>query len=198
MLDLAKDKAGVWVGSVTLQGLRVKGAALSEIVVKDDEATFTLPDAFVDAPNGPAKFKAKLQANGKLAAEFLQGGNSASFALEKTGPAQVELAPESTPVAAEFQGEWKGEYELLGYPRKVTLKFTNPPSGPVATEFVIVGKRVNQVPVSLVTQKGDFVSLESKAFGITYEGRLKKDANEIRGTFSQGPFELSLVLRRTP
>lgn len=199
VLDLAKDQAGTWTGSVILTGLGVKGAALTEVAVKDSEFSASLPDVFADAQHGPVKFKAKLQSDGKLSGEFVQAGNAAPFTLEKAGAAQVELPVASTRVASAFEGEWKGEYELLGYPRKVTLKFTNPAgSGAVTTDFVIVGKRHNQVPVTLVVQKGDFLTLEAKAFGIGFEARLQKDSNELRGTFSQGPFELPLVLRRTP
>lgn len=63
-------------------------------------------------------------------------------------------------------------------------------------EFVIVGKKTNKVPVTLVTQEGDFLSIKSDELGITYEGRFRKEAGEIKGTFTQGPFELPLVMRR--
>ena len=47
-----------------------------------------------------------------------------------------------------------------------------------------------------VFKEGDFLSIKSDEFGITYEGRFRKEAKEINGTFTQGPFELPLVMRR--
>ena len=67
-----------------------------------------------------------------------------------------------------------------------------------ALEFVIVGKKVNNVPVSLVTQDEDFVTVKSDEFGITFEGRFNKAAGEIKGTLAQGSLEAPLVLRRAP
>ena len=61
-------------------------------------------------------------------------------------------------------------------------------------DLVIVGRKVNNVPVDRVTQQGDFITIDSDAFGMTYEGRIKN--NEIQGQLLQGPIETALVLRR--
>jgi hypothetical protein len=63
-------------------------------------------------------------------------------------------------------------------------------------EFVIVGKKVNNLPVDLLTQDGAFLRVESHEIGINFEGRFRKDTNEISGTCQQGPFEVPLVLHR--
>ena len=143
----------------------------------------------IEAP----KVKAYLS-NKKLVGDFLQGGNTAHFILEKTGPPQVEEPPRSTPVANEFEGDWKGDYELLGSPRKVTLKLQNHAPQPASAEFVIVGRKVNNLPVDRIAQQGNFITIESSAYGLTYEGRLEN--GEIHGTLLQGPIEIALVLRR--
>ena len=85
---------------------------------------------------------------------------------------------------------------MMGYPRDVTMKFANRGAEGGSLEFTIVGKKTNNVPVSLVTQEGDFLSIKSDEFGITYEGRFRKETNEINGTITQGPFEVPLVMRR--
>ena len=118
--------------------------------------------------------------------------------MSKTGPPQVDLPPRSTAVAKEVEGEWKGDYEMMGYARHATLKFANRGIEGAALEFMIVGKRVNNVPVSLVMQDGDFLTVKSDEFGIIFEGRFSKQAGEIKGTLSQGPMEAPLVLWKTP
>jgi hypothetical protein len=196
IIDLASDDRKIWIGSIIIPGLDIKGAALTDIALNESDVTFAIKSALGAQRVGPAKFKAHLTANGTLAGEFSQAGNTAPFTLEKTGPPQVELPPHSTAIAKELKGEWKGEYELFGYPRHVTIKLMNRADGATA-EFVVVGKKTNNLPVDLVTQEGDALTIDSHETGISYEGRFNKEANEIKGTFNQPGIELPLVLRRS-
>jgi hypothetical protein len=159
---------------------------------------FTIKGALGNQRAGQAQLKAHLTSDGHLAGDFVQGGNTAPFVLAKTGPPQVEVPLRSTGVAKEVEGEWKGDYEMMGYARHATIKFAGRGAEGAPVEFTIVGKKVNNVPVSLVTQDGDFVTVKSEEFGITFEGRFSKEAGEIKGTLSQGPMEAPLVLRKTP
>jgi hypothetical protein len=196
IVDLSKDNGKDWVGSIIIPGLSVKGAPLADIAVSDSEVVFTIKDALGTEATGKAKLKARLTENASLTGDFTQSGNTAPFVLKKTGPPQVDLPPRSTPVSKQLEGEWQGEYEMLGYARHVTIKFTNRGTEGAAVEFVIVGKRTNNVPVNLVSQEGDLITLKSDEFRITYEGRFESETGEIKGTFVQGPFELPLVMRR--
>jgi hypothetical protein len=190
VIDLAHGAN--WDGSATLPGLNVKGAPLAEINVQEADVSFGIR-AITGPGNEPPRVKAHLS-DKKLVGDFLQGGNTARLILEKTGPPQVEEPPHSTPVANQFEGDWKGDYELLGSPRKVSLKLQNHASQPASAEFVIVGRKVNNLPVDRIAQQGNFITIESSAYGLTYEGRLED--GEIHGTLLQGPVEIALVLRR--
>ena len=185
-----------WVGSIIVPGFGVKGAPLTDLVVDKTEVTFFIKGALGNSRSGQAQLKAHLSGDTRLTGEFLQGGNRAPLFLERTGLPQVDLPPRNTVVSKDLEGEWKGEYELNGYPRHVTMKFVNHGKDGAAVDFIIVGKKTNQVPVSLLTQEGDFLSVTSDEFRITYEGRIRGEAGEIKGTFTQGPFELPLVMRR--
>ena len=189
VVDLAHG--AYWNGSAILPGLNVKGAPLTEINVHGADVSFGI-QAMTGPALEPPKIKAHLS-DKKLVGDFLQGGNTARFILEKIGPPQVEEPPRSTPVAKEFEGDWKGDYELFAYPRKVTLKLQNHASQPASADFVIVGRKVNNLPVNRITQQGNFITIESSA-GLTYEGQLEN--GEIHGTLLQGPIEVPLVLRR--
>ena len=193
VVDLAPDNNSTWQGSITIPGLNAKGVSLKDVVVKAPDASFTIK---AGAGRGlEATFKAHLSGNGVLTGEFAQGGHTAPFELKQTGTPQVELPSRSTVVTKEIQGEWQGEYQLFGYPRKVSLKLVNN-GDQAAAEFVIVGKRVNNLPVDLVTQEGLLLTIFSHETGITFEGRLGKDGSEINGTLSQGPIDVSLTLKR--
>ena len=197
IVDLSEESGQGWIGSIIIPGFGVKGAPLVDLHVRSSDLAFAIKGALGNERAGQAEIRAHLDADGHLSGDFRQGGNRAPFVLKKTGPPQVELPPHSTAVSKELEGEWKGEYEINGYPRHVTMKFANRGRDGAGVEFIIVGKKTNNVPVSLVSQEGDFLSLKSDEFGITYEGRFQSGAVEINGTFAQGPFELPLVMRRT-
>ena len=198
VVDLAQDSGGAWIGSIIVPGMNVKGAPLSEITLKGSDVSFASKEALGGPSVGPATFKARLTPQGTLAGNLQPAGNSAPFMLEKTGPPQVELPKRCTPLGPELAGEWKGQYELGGYPRDVTLKLAGEPGGAAKVEFIIVGKKVNNIPVDLVRLEGDFLTIVSNAFGMTLEGQLRREAGEIKGSITQGPFEVPLILRRTP
>ncbi|HZE56968.1 MAG TPA: hypothetical protein VE031_03860 [Chthoniobacterales bacterium] len=198
VVDLSDEGGKGWTGSITIPGLSVKGAELVDLHVRGGDLDFSIKGALGNERSGRAELKAHLTSDGHLAGDFKQGGNSAPFVLTKTGAAQVDLPARSTALAKELEGEWKGDYEMTGYTRHATMKFASHGTEAIPVEFTIVGKKVNNVPVSLVTQEGDFVTVKSEEFGITFEGRFSKEAREIKGTLSQGPLEAPLVLRKTP
>ena len=186
VVDLAQEN-GMWVGSIIIPGLGLKGVPLTDIKVQPPDVNFA-----VKGPLG-IQLKLQLEANNKLIGNFEQGGNQASATLQKMGPPQVEYPPRNTPVAKELEGEWKGDYEMLGYTRHVSIKFANHPAGATA-EFVIVGRKHNVLPVDLVTQEGDLVTVDSHEMGFTFEGRLRD--GKLTGAIRQSATETPLVLIR--
>jgi hypothetical protein len=192
VLDLEHSEGGSWRGSIIIPGLNIKGAPVADIVVNDSDASFT----FKGARDLDATFKGHFGADGTLAGDFTEAGNRAPFALKRIGPPQVEAPVRSTAIAREIEGEWKGEYQIFGAPRHVTLKLMNGANGATA-EFVVVGRRVNNLPVDLITQEGELIMIDSHQTGIGYEGRFDKNTNQIKGTFMHGPIDLPLVLRKS-
>jgi hypothetical protein len=198
IVDLTQAGGKDWVGSIIIPGLDVKGAPLADLSVNASEISFAIKGALASERTGPATVQGHFTDKGELCGNFLQAGNSAPFMLRKTGPAQVVLPRKSTAISKDLEGVWKGDYEMEGYPRHVTLTLSNRDSGAGAAQLVVVGKRTTDAPVDLVTDADGFLTVESHQIGITYEGRLEKEAGEIKGTFTLGPFELPLALRRTP
>ncbi len=187
IVDLAQEN-GAWAGSIIIPGLDVKGVPLTDIALKGQDVSFAVKGAL------GIQLKLQLNGNGKMTGAFEQGGNRAPTTLQKTGPPQVERPPRNTPVAKELEGEWKGDYQMLGYTRHVSIKFTNRgPDGAIA-EFVIVGRKHNNLPVDLVTQEGDLVTVDSHDIGFSFEGRLRD--GKLSGSIRQGAAETPLVLQR--
>jgi hypothetical protein len=187
IVDLAQEN-GAWTGSIIIPGLGLKGTQLTDIKVEPPDVKFA-----VKGPLGIQLNLRLLAAEKKLVGNFEQGGNHAPATLQKTGPPQVEHPPRNTPVAKELEGEWKGDYEMLGYTRHVSIKFANHPDGATA-DFVIVGRKHNVLPVDLVTQEGDLVTVDSHEMGFSFEGRLRDE--KLTGAIRQGAIETPMVLVR--
>jgi len=194
VVDLERDKAGAWIGSLTVPGLDVKGAQLDHIVVAGNEVSFASGNALGLASAGAgATFKASLDGT-TLAGEMRQGGNAAPFTLKRTGEAQVDPASRSTPVANSTQGRWVGDYEMAGYPRNVTLDIANDGANMPKVDFVVVGKLTTKLPIDFVAEEEGMLRIESRPYGITLEARVTGD--RIEGTLEQGPMEAPISLRR--
>jgi hypothetical protein len=196
VVDLAQEGGNAWTGSLVMPGLGIKGAPLAIVAVDGSEVRFESRLALAERVDGPATFVARLGPDGTLAGEMRHAGNQASFALKRTGNAQVDTPARSTPVTSAVEHEWRGQFELGGYPRHVTLVFANRREGGATARFLIVGKQSNELPIDLVVQDGNFVRVESAASQIAFEGRLAPDRTEIAGVLELGSLELPLVIHR--
>lgn len=196
VVDVAQDADGRWIGSVIVPALGVKGAPIEHVTSDAGGVAFDFGRLLASPAYGPAHFAARLQADGAMAGEMRQAGNVAPFTLTRTGPAQVEPPVRSTPVAADVAHAWRGDFELTGYPRHVTLTFENHAAGGATATMVVVGHATTTVPIDLVVQEGANLRIESQAMGIAFEGRLDDAHAELQGTIEVGPIERPLVLRR--
>src|SRR6476661_5632761 len=64
IVDLAPGENAAWIGSITIPGLGLKGAELSDIVAHDSDAAFAIKDALSIQPAGRATFKGQLKPDG--------------------------------------------------------------------------------------------------------------------------------------
>ena len=146
------------------------------------------------APYGPAAFVVRLGNDGRMRGEMKQAGNVAPLTLARTGDAQVEYPPKSGPVAAATEGRWVGEFELGGFPRKVTIDISNRGAAPAQVDFVVVGKQTTKIPVDFVAEEDGVLRIASQIYRIVFEGRVS--AGQIDGSIEVGPQEIPLKMRR--
>lgn len=81
--------------------------------------------------------------------------------------------------------------------RHVTISLANHAPKAASVDFVVIGKRVNNLPVDLVIQDGSILRIQSGTTGINFEGRFRESADEILGAIEQGPIESPLTLHRS-
>ena len=195
VVDLAQDKSGAWNGSLTIPGQNIKGAELSHVALEGRDIAFDAASV-LSPPTGGAgvAFKARIE-GAAIVGEMRQAGNVAPFRLERTGPAQVDVAARSTPVAGSTQGRWVGQFELGGYPRDVTLDIANEGSAKPRVEFIVVGKQTTRLPIDFVAEEEGILRIESRPYGTTLEARVAGD--RIEGTLEVGATEIPILLRRS-
>jgi hypothetical protein len=196
VVDLQPASGGAWTGSIILPGLGVKGDALTGIAVNGGDVAFAASHALASPTQKPPSFDAHVESADVMTGRMRQGGNEAPFRIVRTGPAQVEPPARSTPVSPALEGEWVGEFQLGGYPRKVTITIANRGVAGATAEFLIVGKQRNVLPVDLVVQDGTFVRIESPSTQISFEARLAESGGELRGVVELGSTEVPVALRR--
>jgi hypothetical protein len=150
-LSISRRRTALGWDQLLFRGWTSRGGPLTDITVTPPDVNFAVKGAL------GIRLKLRLDADSKLTDNFEQAGNRTLTTLNKTGSPQVEHPPRNTAVAKELEGEWKGDYEILGYTRYVSIKFTNRGPDGAAAEFVIVGRKHDNLPVDLVTQEGGLV-----------------------------------------
>jgi len=202
VLDLAPDATGAWRGSIILPGLGVKGAPLAGVNVgADGTLQADMAAAFSGPPPAtPPLLALRMLPDGRLQGELRQGGHAADVSLQRSGDAQVDAPPASTPLPPALAGIWRGRYELGGYPRDVTLTLAPPlaqalPGAPVG-QLLIVGKRRTELAIDRVVAGSRFITLEASSAGLRLEGQWDASAGRFTGQVIQGPYEAPVMLQR--
>jgi hypothetical protein len=197
-LDIQRKSAHEWIGSTDLTQLKLRGATLSGITVAGADVTADLANELGGPGETKATYVAHLSDDGALHGEFHQAGNSAPFVLTRVGAAQVQLPRARGVVPKSMEGRWRGDFIGSGnYPRHVTITLSNPGGDGTQAQFVSVGKRTLEIPVSWLGFGDGFLEIESP-IGIGYEGRLSADRRHLVGVAVVGGDEFALNLEHAP
>lgn len=185
VLDLTP--AAVWL---TLPGRAVTAQRL--VVAEQGERS--LRAAAEPAPGQAAEqaLGVTLRAEGgTLAGTLQQGGHAAPLVLRRSGDVLPAL-PAAGPLPAAWAGVWRGRYDLGLGPRDVTLRISGQ-----AASATIVGRRTTELAFDDAGRRGELVSLQANAAGLSIEAAAAPGADgTLQATLRQGPFEAPLVLRR--
>jgi uncharacterized protein len=99
--------------------------------------------------------------------------------------------------AKTIEGNWLGTIEFNGIPLRLALKVTKNADGTFAATLDSLDQGAMNLPIDAITQQQKTVRFETKKLGLSYEGVLDENADEIAGTFKQGAASLPLVFKRT-
>ena len=195
VVDLAKSRDGQLAGTIGVPPQNLRGFPLVIESAEGRAITFR----FKGAP-GNRVFQGVLADDGaSISGDFIQSGFTMRFALSRKGAAQIDQPIKSAPIAKELEGPWRATLEGAnqnGTKRQVILMLSNEPDGSSTGTVVNTGDGL-EVPIAAIRQDASTITLDLKAVGGSYSGRVNADGTEIVGTFIQGTAVLPLTFRRS-
>ena len=94
--------------------------------------------------------------------------------------------------AQDIVGDWNGKLKIGEAELRLVLHITKAGDGSLKATLDSIDQGANGIPVNAVTLKDSQLNLKIDAVNGTYDGKVKADASEIDGTWSQGqPLELN-------
>ena len=195
VVDLAKNQDGKLGGTIGVPPQNLKGFPLVIESAEGRAITFR----FKGAP-GNRIFQGVMADDGaSMSGDFVQSGFTMHFALSRKGAAQIDPPIKSAPIAKELEGPWSATLEGAnqnGTKRQVILMLSNEPDGSSTGTVVNAGDGL-EVPIASIKQDASTITLDLKAVGGSYSGRVNAEGTEIVGTFIQGTAVLPLTFRRS-
>ena len=191
IVDLDRDSAGAWIGSLTFPKTTTVNAPLSSVSSSERNVRFQLVGI-----EGNPKFEGTLSADGAtLAGTAANAKGAVPFELQRSGQAQVSLPPPSSMLTPDFEGEWDGALTAGARTMQVGLKLSALPDGRAAAVLTTVDDGNKTYPVSSVVLNGKQLQLEMRVISGMFSGVLGANG-EIAGEFKQGGASLPLTFKR--
>jgi len=191
-IDLARNSRGELIGAFSNPVQNTRGLPLAHISGDGAAITFQIKGS-ADAER---LFTGTLASDGgAMAGEYRQGGYTMKFDVVRKGDARLEPAHANPAVSKRVEGSWQGTLHVNDIDRTLVLTLTNQADGTAAGHFTNVEESL-EIPIAVITEKDDAVTLEVAAVGGAYTGRVDAAGTELTGTCSQGPVSLPLTFRR--
>ncbi len=180
-----------WEGTISIPAQRLVAFPLSSITSSGDKVSF----AMAGVPGNPM-FNGTVSKDGKsIEGQFAQGGGTLAFSVTRTGEPKIEAPPTSTPLTKDLVGSWQGALDVNGTVLRLIFKLANGPNGIGGGTVVSVDQNGVEIPITAIVQQGSHVKIIVQSIAAAYEGDLKD--GELTGTWSQGPLNMALPLKRS-
>jgi hypothetical protein len=190
-VDLAKNRAGEFSGTISIPAENLKGLPLKKVAVEGRSVNFY---ARTDQP-----FTGVLSADGKsLSGGLSVSGYTATVSMIRTGDPRIEPAARMAPIRKELEGTWNGTLDVKGTQLRLVLTLLNQSDGTASGNIVNLDEGMLEIPVSMITQAGSSLTLDLKIIGGSYTGVLSHDGAELAGTYRQGALVAPLMFRHAP
>ena len=188
-LDLAKDAAGRFSGTLSVPAQKITGLPLTKVAVEGTTLNF---QARSDQP-----FSGVLSDDRQsITGEFLISGNSLPFALTRTGAAQIEAPRKSAALSKQLEGTWTATLIVEGMAHQLVMTLVNHPDGSASGRIVNEGEGGLELPIAIV-QQGSAVTIETLPVASTVTATLNESGTSLDGTIAQGSATAHVTFRRS-
>lgn len=182
-VDIAKDAAGNYFGTVSQPNQNMNGLLLIEATLEDDQVYIIARE---DQP-----LYGTLSADGQTIDGTLEMMNMQyPVSFTRTGDAVIETATFDA-VDPRFVGTWEGIVAGMA----VELKVSNH-AGRSRVEVVNLFEGGLRIPASSVVAEGTSLTVELAAVSGSFTGDLSSDGNQLQGSFRQPGSQGSMTLTR--
>jgi hypothetical protein len=188
-VDLAKNAAGAWIGSLSVPGTTAVNVPLSEIAADADAVQFRA--ALEETPLFAATFSADTNA---LAGDASTSKGSVPFSMTRSGEAHVTLPPPSSLLPRALEGAWEGTIAAPSGHKRVVLNLSRDADGRAVAMLVSVDEGNQHIPVTTVTLHGETIELDARGVSGTYSGTLTS-SGEIVGAWTQASAHVPLTFK---
>jgi hypothetical protein len=192
IVDLAKNEKGEWIGDINVPVQNLKNVPLINVTVKDNSVSFE-----IEGIPGKPLFEGKLSEDGKsMSGSVTVPAGVAAFQLKRTGEANVQLPPKSSPLTKEFEGAWEGTLSAGGQSFRLVTKFSKAADGTAQGTMDSLDQGASDLPLSGITIDGVSIRFDLRMVGGSYVGKLNKEAAELAGEWTQSGNTLPLTFKR--
>jgi hypothetical protein len=189
-LDLSKNPAGQWIGSVSIVDARIVDAPLMQISVDGSTVRFKMGISH-------DSFEGKVSDDGGvMSGTAASDEGAAPFNLKRSGDANVKVPPSSTTLSTDFEGNWEGTLDAPGKQLRAVLKLTRGSGGVAVGTLISLDEGAQEFPITTITQKDRRLQFEILVIGAKYTGTLDGSGAQIAGDYTQGGLTLPLAFKR--
>jgi hypothetical protein len=96
------------------------------------------------------------------------------------------LLPLAAGAQSGIEGDWKGSFEVDGTTLRLVLHIKPAPSGGLVATLDSVDQDSPNIPVSSITFESTTLKLDVAQVNGSFEGKLSKDGDEIKGHWTEG------------
>jgi len=191
-VDLGRNAAGAWIGSMTVTGTTSVDVPLTGITVSESAVRFSakLPT--------DTNFQGTVAADGKsLNGNVANIQGAVPFFLTRSGEANVKVPPPSSQLVRSFEGTWNGTIQVPGggAPIRLILKMSAAPDGTALATLINVDQGNQELPLTTVITDGNRLQMDTRLISGTYSGTLGADGT-ITGEWGQGGAKVPLAFRK--
>jgi hypothetical protein len=189
-VDLTRNPAGMWIGSMSVAGTTAVDVPLNDLSVAGTAVRFSasLPDATF--------FDGRLSADAAtLAGRVSNELGGVPFTTTRAGEPAVKLPPPSTALTTDFEGAWEGSIASRGRTMRITLTLSRAADGTAIGALVNRDQGGQLIPMSTVAVHDRQLELEARAISGRFRGTLNA-SGQIAGEWSEGASHLPLTFER--